>query len=304
MSWLDDLRHAARALLARPGFTLTAVLTLMLGIGAITAIFTVYDAVLLRPLPFDQPERIVQVVREEPPVMTGPVSAPVFREWSERSHEAFEAMGAFTPQTMSLTGSGNAERFTGYAVTPGFWDVLHQPIALGRGFGASEDTAGERVVFGDAVWRIRYAADPAIVGRDSTLSGERWRVIGIARPGCRYPHDARLWTPAFLSSESANRSNNSLAAIARLPPGVTLTQAREIMCGSGLAIVVPGILAGLLGALALSRLLANQVPGLATPTVRVLGMLALGFATPALMACLIPARRTLRVSPVEALRDD
>ena len=156
----DELRHAFRTLRARPGFALTAILTLMLGIGAVAAIFTVYDAVLLKPLPFTDSARIVRVMRSQPPVSNSPVSPPVFREWAARSDKAFDAIGAFVAQTMNLTGAGNAERLTGYSVTPGFWNVFGQPVALGRSFGDAEETSNERVVvLGDAVWRTRFAAD-------------------------------------------------------------------------------------------------------------------------------------------------
>ena len=232
MNWLQDLKLSLRSLRARPGFVLTAVLTLMLGIGAVAAIFTVYDAVLLKPLPFADSARVVRVMRNQAPVKNSPVSPPVFREWAERSGAAFEAIGAFVPQTLNLTGAGNAERLTGYTVTPGFWNVFKQPLALGRAFSDAEENANERVVvLGDALWRSRFAADPSIVGRDIDLNGERWRVIGVAAPAFRYPSDAQLWTPTFLPANKADRGANSLAPVARLAPGVTLAQAREVMRG-------------------------------------------------------------------------
>ncbi|MBO9663909.1 ABC transporter permease [Dokdonella sp.] len=231
-SFLSDLRLALRTLRGKPGFVSTAVLTLMLGIGAVAAIFTVYDAVLLKPLPFTDPARLVRVMRTQAPVKNSPVSPPVFREWAERSGAAFEAIGAFVPQTVNLTGAGNAERLTGYTVTPGFWNVFGQPVALGRSFGDAEENANERVVvLGDALWRVRFGADPAVVGRDIQLNGESWRVIGVAAAAFRYPSDAQLWTPTFLPANNASRGSNSLAPIARLAPGVTLEQAREVMRG-------------------------------------------------------------------------
>jgi predicted permease len=231
-SFLFDLRLAFRTLRGKPGFASTAVLTLMLGIGAVAAIFTVYDAVLLKPLPFADAARIVRVMREQPPVKNSPVSPPVFREWAGRSGAAFDAIGAYVPQTMNLTGAGSAERLTGYTVTPGFWNVFGQPLALGRSFGEAEENSNERVVvLGDAVWRTRFAADPAVVGRDVDLNGERWRVIGVAAATFRYPSDAQLWVPAYLPANTAGRGANSLAPVARLAPGVTPAQAREVMRG-------------------------------------------------------------------------
>ncbi len=229
---LQDLRVALRTLRARPGFALTAVLTLMLGIGAVTAIFTVYDAVLLKPLPFAESTRIVRVMREQAPVRNAPVSPPVLREWVERSGEAFEAIGAFTPLTLNLTGAGTAERLTGYTVTPGFWNVFSQPIGLGRSFGEAEESASERVVvLSHALWQARFAADPFVVGRNIDLNGERWQVIGVAATTFRYPSDAQLWMPTFLPTNTAGRGSNSLSPVARLAPGVTLAQARAVMHG-------------------------------------------------------------------------
>ena len=129
-------------------------------------------------------------------------------------------------------GAGSAERLTGYTVTPGFWNVFGQPVALGRSFGEAEEKSNERVVvLGDALWRTRFAADPAVVGRDVDLNGERWRVIGVAAATFRYPSNAQLWVPTYLPANTASRGANSLAPIARLAPGVTLAQAREVMRG-------------------------------------------------------------------------
>ncbi len=229
---LADLRLALRNLRARPGFTLTAVLTLMLGIGAVASIFTVYDAVILKPLPFANAERIVRVLRKQPPVQFSPVSPPVFREWAERSGQAFDAFGGYVPQTLNLTGASAAERLTGYTVTPGFWDVFGQPVALGRSFGDTEENANQRVVvLGDALWKNRFGGDASILGRNIHLNGEAWQVIGVAQPGFAYPADAQLWTPTFLPANTAGRGSNSLAPVARLAPGVSVVQARAVMRG-------------------------------------------------------------------------
>ncbi len=228
--FLNDLRHAIRGLRSRPGFFVTAVLTLALGIGAVAAIFTVYDAVLLKPLPFKDAERIVRVLRDQPPVSGSPVSPPAFRDWQQRHGGAFDAFGAWVPQTVSLTGAGEAARLNAYAVTPGYWDVFGQPIALGRAFGDAEDNAGERVVvIGEALWRDRFAGSPDVIGRELQLNGEAWRVIGVARAGFRYPSDAQLWIPFFLPANTAGRGSNSLAPVARLAPGIGVEQAQLAM---------------------------------------------------------------------------
>lgn len=226
----NDLRHALRRLLAQPVFLVTAVLTLALGIGAVTSIFTVYDAVFLKPLPFRDAERIVRVLRDQPPVSGSPVSPPVLREWQAGHGGVFDAFGAWVPQTVGLTGEGEAARLNAYLVTPGYWDVFGQPMALGRAFGEDEENAGERVVvIGEALWRDRFNRAADVIGREIQLNGEAWRVIGVAEAGFRYPADAQLWMPTFLPANTAGRGSNSLAPVARLRAGVTAAQAQAAM---------------------------------------------------------------------------
>ena len=228
----DDLRIAWRALRGRPGFFITAVLTLALGIGAVAAIFTVYDAALLKPLPFANADRIVRVMRNQPPVTSSPISGPALLEWQERSTEVFSAMGAFVAETVNLTGAGEAERLGGYSVTPGFWEVFDKPLALGRAFGASEENANERVaVISDVLWRNRFDADAGILGRSVVLNGEPTRIIGVARPEFRYPSNAELWIPTFLPATDEGRGNSSYSPIARLRDGVSAEQAETVMRG-------------------------------------------------------------------------
>lgn len=231
--WFDDLRHALRALRARPTFFLTAVLTLTLGIGAVAAIFTVYDAVLLKPLPFAHAERIVRITREQPPATLSTISAQAFAEWRDRSGEVIDAMGAFVDETRNLTHAGEAQRLAVYKVTPGFWNVFGQPIALGRAFGDEEETRNERVVvLGDALWRTQFGGDAAVIGRDIELNGESFRVIGVAAATFRYPTDAQVWIPAFLPGNTTRtRGMNYLRTVARLREGVSLAQAKAAMLG-------------------------------------------------------------------------
>lgn len=229
-AFLDHFRHALRRLAAQPVFFATAVLTLMLGIGAVTSIFTVYDAVFLKPLPFRDADRIVRVLRDQPPVSSSPVSPPVLREWQAGHGGVFDAFGAWVPQTVSLTGEGEAVRLNAYLVTPGFWQVFSQPVALGRAFGDEEENAGERVVvIGEALWRDRFDRSPDVIGREIRLNGEAWRVIGVTEAGFRYPEDAQLWMPSFLPANTAGRGSNSFAPVARLRQGVSATQAQAAM---------------------------------------------------------------------------
>ena len=279
---IDDLRIAWRALRGRPTFFATAVLTLALGIGAVAAIFTVYDAVLLKPLPFADADRIVRVMREQPPVTSSPISGPALRDWQERSTEAFSAVGAFVPETQNLTGAGEAERLSGYAVTPAFWDVFAQPLALGRAFGEAEENANERVaVISDVLWRNRFDADPGILGRSVLLNGESTRIIGVTRPEFRYPPSAELWIPTFLPASTAGRGNSSYSPIARLRDGVTLAQAEAVMRSitDWQALTFPDNHTGLTAKV-------TPLPALVTANVRApLGVLLAAAAMVLLIAC-------------------
>lgn len=231
MNWLQDLKFALRSLLARPTFFLTAVLTLTLGIGALAAIFTVYDAVLLKPLPYANADRIVRITREQPPATLSTISAQAFEEWRDRSGDAFAAMGAFVVETRNLTSAGEAQRLTVYKVTPGFWSVFGQPLALGRAFGEVEEKQNERVVvLGDALWRAQFGSDAGVIGRDVELNGEAFRVVGVAAPTFRYPSDAQVWIPTFLPGNTTRtRGMNYLRAVGRLRDGVSLEQAKAAM---------------------------------------------------------------------------
>ena len=205
---IADIKHAIRAMRARPGFFLTAVLTLTLGIGAVAAIFTVYDAVLLKPLPFAHAERIVSVSRERGQSVQRTASVPVFDEWRDRGAADFEAIGAYAPETMNLTGidSQGAQRLSVSKVTPGFWEVFGQPLALGRSWGEQEENHNEHVVvLGEALWHSRFAASPLVLGRDIELNGDRYRVVGVARDGFRFPESTEVWIPTFTPGHAQSR---------------------------------------------------------------------------------------------------
>lgn len=227
---LSDLLLATRSLLARPAFLLTAVATLALGICALTAIFTVYNAVLLRPLPYSNADRIVEIQREQAPITNGPVAREVFEEWRDLTTAAFDAIGAYTASTMNLTGAGNAERLTAYAVSPGFWEVFANPLILGRAFGNDEETSDENVVvLSNALWRNRFNAAANIVGTDIVLNGENYRVIGVTASEFAYPRDASIWMPTYLPSNTMGRGSNYLDVIARLKTDVSVATANHLM---------------------------------------------------------------------------
>ncbi len=226
-----DLRHALRSLLARPAFFVTAVLTLTLGIGAVAAIFTVYDAVLLKPLPFVNADRIVRVTLNEGELHRSTTSVPNFNEWRDRTSAAFEAIGGWYPETMNLAGADAALRLSVYKVTPGFWNVFSQPLTLGRSFGEQEENHNEHVVvLSAALWRSRFNAAPDVIGRDIQLGDDTYRVVGVARDAFRYPAQAQAWIPTFTPGHAQSRRRmNFLRVVARLREGVTAVQAVAVM---------------------------------------------------------------------------
>ena len=190
---LQDLRYALRQLRKSPVFTVAAVLVLALGIGANTAIFSVVNAVLLRPLPFDQPERLVQLYHV-PPQASFPgislfsVSPANFLDWRSQAH-SFEGMSAYGFGRYILTGTGHPEAIRTVAVTNGFFSVLHAQPLLGRVFLEGEDEAGRdhEVVLSYELWRTRFAANSAIVGRNIQFNGKHIRCWSDAS-WLRFPH--------------------------------------------------------------------------------------------------------------------
>ena len=235
MSLLCDLRIALRGLVARPAFFITAVLTLTLGIGAVAAIFTVYDAVLLKPLPFQDADRIVRIKREMGSSVLGSTSVPVFDEWRDRTRSAFAAIGAYAPETMNLAGSGNgdAQRLSVYKVTPGFWDVFSQPLALGRSWGEDEENHNVQVlVLSDRLWRSRFAANAEVIGRDVHLNDGTFRIVGVAKPRFAFPDDVQAWIPTFTPGNAqSRRTMNYLRVLGRLKSGVSEAQAAASIQG-------------------------------------------------------------------------
>lgn len=227
-----DVRRAVRTLFARPTFFLTAVATLALGLCALAAIFTVYDAVLLQPLPYAHAERILVVGREQAPISRGPVSRQVFNEWRERSSSVFDAFGGYTTSTMNLTGAGDAERLTATAVTPEFWNVFSSPIIAGRVWGDDEEAHDERVVvLSNALWRDRFAAKADIIGRDVILNETSYRVVGVTAADFAYPTDTQVWFPTYLPSNTYPRGSNYLSMVARLQDGIGIAVAKQTLDG-------------------------------------------------------------------------
>ena len=236
-TFLQDLRYAIRSLLQRPGFTLVATLTLALGIGANSAIFSVLHGVLLRPLPYANAAAIVLPHTRWSANPRGPFSLPEYFDLREQT-QALERVGAYSNGTLTLTGAGEAERLRAGYVTADALPVLGVAPVLGRGFTAEEDAPGRPavVILGDGLWRRRFGGDPAIVGRTLTLDDIPTTVIGIMPPGFQLPsHYAvpgmELWTLLQLdpATNRSERGGHWLEVVGRLHPGLTVEAAdREV----------------------------------------------------------------------------
>jgi putative ABC transport system permease protein len=229
---LSDLRHATRRLRRSPGFTALAVLTVGLGVGATTVMFSAVHGVLLKPLSYPEPDLLVMIrgATRAQPGRTGVISYPDYRDWRHESR-SFETIAALRTADVTLAGPGGPERIEGARVTASFFQALRVAPALGHLFPEELDQpGGERVaVLGHGLWR-RLGADPTLVGRSITLSGQPHTVIGILPAGFRPPREverAEVFAPLGLDGEAlAERGNRSLVAIGRLRSGVRIAQAR------------------------------------------------------------------------------
>jgi predicted permease len=223
----QDLRYSARMFSKNPGFTLIAVLTLGLGIGANTAIFSVVNGVLLRPLAYQEPERIVTLLNNG----RHPVSPANFLDL-RASGQSFTHIAAAEAWGGTLAGNEQAEAISGLRMGEGMFDLLGEPPLLGRSLQNEDYQPGkDRVlVLSHKLWQRAFGGDAQIVGRQLTLSGESYTVVGVMQPQFQFPPfwstRAEMWTPLELSARATNRGANSLRVFARLKPGVTMTQAQ------------------------------------------------------------------------------
>jgi putative ABC transport system permease protein len=229
-SLLQDLRFTARALMRRPGFTFIAALTIALGVGANTAIFTVVNSVLIRPLPYPDADRIVAVFEQEHARgwPRAPGSAEDFLAWREES-KSFATLAGMSQQSFNLTGDGAAERITGGAVTGGFFEVFGVSPQLGRTFGREANVAGANrlAVLSHALWMRRFGADANVIGRLIEVNGEPFEVTAVMPQSFRFPGNADLWVPiVFSEAQLQDRNWHFLFTVGRLADGATLAQAR------------------------------------------------------------------------------
>jgi putative ABC transport system permease protein len=228
----QDMRYGARTLLKKPGFTSIAVTTLALGIGANTMIFSVVNAVLLRPLPYAESDRLMWVTESGPDYIGDPIPGPDFLDWSERSH-SLTGIAAYTDESLNLTGAGDPDRLLCGKVTADFFALLGVAPLLGRAFLPVEDSpGGARVVMMSyGLWQRRFGADPSVLGNQLALNGESYTVIGVLPPAFRFHQPFELWLPLALdpASERKGERVHLLDVIARLKPGVSAEQAEAEM---------------------------------------------------------------------------
>ncbi|MEK6286650.1 MAG: ABC transporter permease [Acidobacteriota bacterium] len=226
---LQDLRYAIRMLLKKPGFTAVVVITLALGIGANTAIFSVVNGVLLQPLPFKDAHRLVAVRASNPKGFNEPIGAsfPDFKDWKEQN-QVFQYIAGFTGQSLTLTGEDEPLRVRGQSVSAAFFPMLEAEPVLGRVFLPDEEKRGQAkvVVLSHGFWQRRFGGDEGIVGRTLTLDGSPYTVVGVLSPGFRFLRDVDLWTPLDVPAVLQQaRGGRYLQVVAKLKPETSLEQA-------------------------------------------------------------------------------
>jgi len=231
----QDFRYAVRALAQNPGFTAVAVLTLALGMGANTAVFSVVNAILLRPLPFYDADRLVAIHNQYLALNLKYASCSVADYYDYRKQtRIFEEVAAVSASSYNLTGVDRPERLLGAEVTATLFPLLGLRPVAGRVFTAEEDQPGRNqvVVLDEGLWRRRFGADPGIVGRAIRLNEQSYTVVGVVPAALHFLAQIELWTPLAFTEEQKSpqrRGNQNLFVMARLRQGVSLEQARAGM---------------------------------------------------------------------------
>src|ERR1044071_9321558 len=227
---IKDILYGIRSLVRNPAFTVIAIITLSLGIGANTAIFSVVNAVLLRPLPFADAERIVWLWDTLPQLPTAPTSLPEFRDWKEQNR-TFEHLAAFLSGNMFVdTGDGTQDVPVGI-VTPEMFSRFRVNPIIGRTFTKEETVIGKHrvAILSHSMWQKRFGSDPNISSRTIQLNGATYTIIGVMPAGFSYPDRAELWRPLPIDPAKLDRGPHYLQVVGRLKSGVTLTQAQADM---------------------------------------------------------------------------
>jgi len=241
----QDIKFGFRMLLQKPGFTAIALLTLALGIGANTAIFSVVNAVLLNPLPYPQSDQLMSLCTKGANFDCSSVSYPNFLDW-QRENQDFQAMAAYRHDAFNLTGQGEAERLNGEMVSADFFPILGIKPALGRVFNSGDDHIGAEpvVLISSGFWKRKFGGSPSVIGETMTLDGVNYSIIGVIPPGFHLPGTRDVWTPIGQWNDPTfhdRRASLGMRVVGRLKPGVTPEQARAEMdtIGRGLAASFP-----------------------------------------------------------------
>jgi putative ABC transport system permease protein len=234
----QDIRYGARMLVKNPGVTIIVIIALALGIGANTAIFSVVNAVLLRPLPYQESDRLVFLNEKSPVLDEMSISYPNFLDWREHN-QTFEKMGVYNRASYNLTGVGEAERIVTGQVSADLFSVLRVNPLLGRVFTNDEDKPGGTpvVVLSYGLWQRRFGGQKSVIDQPITLNGKSYTVIGVMPDSYAYPSRAEMWVPVGQLSDQVswkNRGNHpGLYGVARLKPGATFEQAEADMNNVG-----------------------------------------------------------------------
>ena len=238
--FLQDIRFGLRTLRKSPGFTVVAALTIALGIGANSAIFSVINGVLLKPLPYSQPDRLVRVFTSSQTFPEFPLSPADFLDYRDQNR-VFQDLALFVRDDLQFSANERPERLTGMRVSYGFFRLLGWNPILGRTFAASAELPGNEreVILSHGVWKSRFSSDPGVIGRTVDLSGRAFTIVGVMPPGLQHvggayhslPHgdNVEVWWPLTLDRAKAQRSSHFLNGIARLAPDVTIERANSEM---------------------------------------------------------------------------
>jgi putative ABC transport system permease protein len=227
MLWYD-IRHGVRVLVRSPGFALAAIATIALGIGATASIFSVLHAVLLRPLPYPEPDRLVRIGELTPQGQEFATSPPNLLDFRERS-ATLASIGAFTGTRLTLTGAGEPQQLRATLLTPNVLVMLGARPLLGRLFTEEQERPGgdsRQIIISEGFWRSQFGADPGVVGSSVTLNGAAWTIVGVLPDSFRFLPDQQGWIPMSLDPAAA-RGDHRIGAIGRLSDGTTVERATE-----------------------------------------------------------------------------